>query len=136
MPLQKLTKTWTLPLLLFCIIWVSLSACGHVDVPVDIQDEDLYYLKGESGAVEMHFLSQGSTALSKPEWDAISEGKVAMSLKAFSDFNAEISKLCGQDIPCNYPVIQHFRAVYARLVALRLLEAAPSQQPESSIAHE
>lgn len=92
---------------------LSLS-CGKIKIPVNISDEPLYYLKGPSGAVEMHFLTSGQTQLTKTEWDAISEGMVAMPLSAFEDFNTEIGKLCSQ-VPCNYELTQKIDQLLTRL---------------------
>lgn len=104
-----------LPLLLFCIILALLNGCAKPQLPVGISDENLYYLKGTSGAVEMHFLSSGSTDLTLDQWNAISEGMVAMPLSAFGDFNTEISKLCGE-VVCDYQVLQTIAELYAKMV--------------------
>ena len=110
-----LTKISTLLLRLFFITLVtSILSCGTLQVPVTINDEDLYYLKGSSGAVEMHFLTSGQTDLTLDQWNAIEEGMVAMPLSAFSDFNKEIGELCSQ-VTCSYEVTQKFSALVARL---------------------
>lgn len=63
----------------------------------------------------MHFLSSGSTDLTLDQWNAISEGNVCMSLNAFGDFNAEISKLCGE-VTCDYKTVQMIAELYAKMV--------------------
>lgn len=62
----------------------------------------------------MHFLTAGETDLTGAEWDSISEGMVAMSLAAFDDFNAEISKLCSQ-VTCDYDLLQALNRLSARV---------------------
>lgn len=94
--------------------------------PVQINDEDLYYLKGQSGAVEMHFLTTGQTDLTLDQWNAIEEGMVAMPLSAFDDFNTEIGKLCSQ-VVCDYDTFQAWRNIYARLHKLALANKLTSE---------
>lgn len=91
-----------------------LNGCGKILIPVDIKDEALYYLKGPSGAVEMHFLTSGQTDLTLDQWNAISEGMVCMELSSWDDFNTEIGKLCSQ-IPCDYQTVEAFKKIIARL---------------------
>lgn len=109
-----------MPLLLAFFIMAAMlipSGCGQLPDPVQINDETLYFLKGPSGAVQMNFLTPGQVDLTKAQWDAISEGMVAMPSSAFADFDKEIGKLCSE-VPCDYATVQAFHSLVA---AIKLL---------------
>ena len=121
--IQPSTPLWLLSFILLALI---LSGCASIPVPVTVHDEDLYYLKGPSGAVEMHFLTSGETDLTVAEWDSISEGMVAMSLAAFDDFNTEIGKLCSQ-ITCDYDLLQAMNRLSSQLHSMPEIHRQKSQ---------
>ena len=113
--------------LLFCITLGLFNGC-NVQVPVTIKDEPLYFLKGPSGAVEMHFLSSGQTDLTVDQWNAISMGMVAMPLDSWDDFNKEIAELCSQN-DCTYELQQFLAVVGSKLSEMRT-NAPTSNQRE------
>lgn len=101
-----------------------LSGCASIQIPVSISDEPLYFIKGRCDvqatasdfAVEMYFLTSGQTELTLNDWNAISEGMVAMPLAAWDAFNIEIGKLCSQ-VTCNYETQQKLASLVARFHA-------------------
>lgn len=129
---------WMKQSLRFCIMLALLVAtndCGTlIKDPVSINDEPLYFLKQASTdqwAVQMHFLTSGQSQITQGQWNAMSQGMVAMPLSAFSDFNTEIGKLCSQ-IPCNYQIQQAQKNISTLIEmakdyqkTMRQLESAP-----------
>ncbi len=65
-----------------------------------MKDENFYLDVGDQGAIEVHFLSTGSTLISKAQWDSIREGMFCMSAEAIGDFKSEIEQLC-QETSCD-----------------------------------
>lgn len=106
-------------------VTLAFTSCGTIQVPVDVKDEPLYFIKGDPRvpasfpkyAVQMHFFTPGQVQLTKEDYDPITQGQVCMPLSAFRDINTEIGKLCTQ-VPCNYPVVQQVRATLKTLVKL------------------
>jgi hypothetical protein len=93
-------------------------SCGTlIKDPVTINDEALYYLKEASPdqwAVEMHFLTSGQTQVTQAQWNAMSQGMVAMPLTEWDDINTEIGKLCSQ-VPCDYNTTQALSKLMTQL---------------------
>lgn len=100
-----------------------LSSCCTAHLPVDIKDEELYYIKGlptsqpndSTYAVQMWFLSSGVNDLTKAQWDAISQGMVALSLQSWDNVNGYIAKLCSKPAICNYEAQKKLAALTQRL---------------------
>jgi hypothetical protein len=122
-------------LLLFCITLVAstLSSCGKIKIPVDIQDETLTYIKGDPAnpatyanyAVQMHFLSSGQIDMTKDQIDALMQGSVLMPMQAFEDFNTEIGKLCSQ-VPCDYNLTNLLSTLVQRMKTMSALQKQDS----------
>lgn len=105
-----------MPLFFITLATLTLESC-QTTVPVDIKDEDLYYLKEASTdqwAVEMHFLSDGQAQVSQTDWNVKSQGMVCMPLTEWSDINTEFGKLCTQ-ITCDYEFQQAMALISERL---------------------
>ncbi len=107
--------------LLFFITLALCSSCCGMPAPVDIRDEPLYYIKGrpdaapgDQYAVQMFFLSSGQTDLTKADFDAISQGLVAMPLQSFDDFNKEIAEACSE-ANCDYIILAKVKSFMSRL---------------------
>lgn len=103
-------------LLLFFILsaaLVLLPNCGHVKIPVAIQDITLYFIKGvpldqnsySNYALEEHFLDSTEADLTMTQYNSIAQGQVCMSLSDFANVNTWTGKLCSQ-IPCSYEIAQ------------------------------
>lgn len=111
---------------------LTLSDCGSIEIPVQIKDEPLYLLEGQSGAVEIHFLTGGVTDIPKKDWDAMSEGMVAMSEDSWGDFKTEIGKLC-TETKCDYVTSAAIQFIEARMDSAyatgRLIRMSRGQYP-------
>jgi len=98
---------------------VLLSSCA-----VKVKDEPLYLDEGSIGAVEVHFLTPGTTDLNKTQWDAIRPGMVCMPETSFGDFKAELEELCSKTT-CTYEMeqaLKTLRGVFDVLEMARLAQ--------------
>lgn len=91
------------------ITWALLVAsCCNLTTSVTVNDHTLYYQKhatDQDWVTVMHFLTQGTSHLTRNEWDAMSEGQISMALEEWADINKMISDFCSADnIDCNYKV--------------------------------
>lgn len=99
---------------------------------MDVDDVTLYYLKQaapDDWAVEMHFLTEGSTQLTQAEWQEISEGQVCMATADWSKINLMISDFCSAPgIKCNYEIKQLLAQFFARFQFFESLKQASASR--------
>jgi len=84
----------TKPLRILFLLTVLLanSACSNIP----IKDVTLYWPMGPDGAAVTHTLSDGTSQMTKAEWDAFSDKTVAMLYEDFGWFRGTLEKLCSE----------------------------------------
>lgn len=126
MQYAKLTKTsialW--PLLFILMVLLTLSGCGTVT----IKDETIWALKPRPmGAFEAHTLKPDQKELTQDQWDAISTGKLCMSIDSLGNFKAIQEQLCSyHPSECTYDDQQRLNLFFTR--ARKLAKKAKALQ--------
>lgn len=87
----------------------------HNCATVAIHDEEFCGDAGPDGASCFHFLTTDSRDIPKQAWDVMREGMICESTQAFSDWKADIEKLCSISHRCTYDQQKQLEVFFSRV---------------------